>query len=70
MFFGTKNHKQAHPRDNQATVTLDARPLFSTAAQKLRKSEHNECSFSNINSHRNRLLLFAKHLAVRILPGL
>jgi hypothetical protein len=49
-----------------------ARPQLKTVAQKLCACEHNVfrsrmCTFSNITSHRNNLLLFVKHLAVRIL---
>jgi hypothetical protein len=62
------------PCDTRVKVTSVARPLLTPVAQTLYKCEHgvavheqNVCSFSNITSHRNRLLLFVKHSAMRIL---
>jgi hypothetical protein len=53
-------------------VTLVARPLLTPVAQKLCNAmmvclRTELCSFSNITSHQNRLLLFVKHLAMDIL---
>jgi hypothetical protein len=57
------------PRDTDITA---AKRLLSSVAQKpemraWRIHEQKVCSFSNITSHRNRLLLFVKHLAMRML---
>jgi hypothetical protein len=60
------------PSDTRVKVTLVARPLLTPVAQKLCRCEHgvfmsrNVCSLSNITSHRNRSLLFVKHLAMHI----
>jgi hypothetical protein len=60
-------------------VTFESGPtnwLLGRCSRQLRKScavqtwrirEQNVCSFLNITSHRKRLLLFVKHLAMRIL---
>jgi hypothetical protein len=67
-----RNRLSQAPRETQVKITLVARPLFTL--QKLCRCEdgvaiheQNVCSFSNITWHRNRLLLFVKHLAMRIL---
>jgi hypothetical protein len=57
------------PRDTRVKVTLTARPLLKPTALKPCRCAHgvqNVCPFSNITSHRNRLQLFVKHLAMRI----
>jgi hypothetical protein len=63
------------PRVTRVKITLVARPLRTPVAQNLCRCEYGVFTcrtcvlFSNISSHRNRLLLFVKHLAmcVRVL---
>jgi hypothetical protein len=62
------------PRDTRVNVTFVARFLFPAAAQVFQAREgclrkRNVCSFSNITSHQNRLLVFVNHLVLRILTG-
>jgi hypothetical protein len=59
------------PRYTRVKVTLVARPLLTPVAQICAVRtwcihEQNLFLFSNISSHRKRLLLFVKHLAIRI----
>jgi hypothetical protein len=76
------NQKQLHtpvtdcnnlPRDTRfRIITLVARPLLTPVAQKLKvrtRCIHEQilCSFTNITSQRNHLLLFVMHLAMHIL---
>jgi hypothetical protein len=61
-----KSEAGKHPC-SRVNIILVPRPLFTSVAQKLCIHEQNACSFSSITSHRNRLLLLMKHLAVRIL---
>jgi hypothetical protein len=55
------------PRDTRVKDTLVARPLLMSVAQKAVQVrtgciyEQNVCSFSDITSQRNSLLLFVKH---------
>jgi hypothetical protein len=62
-------HTPNLPPDTRVKVTLVARPLLTPTAQVRTRCIHqqNVCSSSKITSHRNRSLLFVKHLATRIL---
>jgi hypothetical protein len=83
-YCGTKMKSEAGPsprnRLSQPPPWLSSqdhlltRPLLMPVAQKLCRCEYGvfmtrKCLFSNITSQRNRLLLFAMHLAMHILTG-
>jgi hypothetical protein len=66
------NQKQVHPHDTRVKVIVVARPLLTPVEQKLCRCEHGVGyslaeRVANITSHLNRLVLFVKHLAMRIL---
>jgi hypothetical protein len=75
-YYGTKMKSEAGPprvidSPNFHRDTRVVRPPLTLVAPKLCRCEYwciheqNVCSFSNITPHRNHLLLFVKHLAVR-----
>jgi hypothetical protein len=61
------------PRNTRVKVILITRPLLTTVAQQLCTCERgvftSRMCVSNITLHRNHLLLFVKHLAMRVLTG-
>lgn len=66
------NQKLVLFRATRVKVKLLTRPLSTLVAQICAGAnmvyaihEHNMCSFLNTTSHRNRLLLFTTHLAIR-----
>jgi hypothetical protein len=70
------NQKQVHhrvidspnlPRDSRVKITPVARPLLTPVAKKLRRCEHGVFTSRTCVHSRNHLLLFVKHLAMRIL---
>jgi hypothetical protein len=56
-----------HPRDTRVKVILVATPLLTPFAQICAGANMVYSRAERVFSHLNRLLLFAKHLATRIL---